>query len=266
MSSKHSTPLAPDYSKFDNTTIRTMETFTGPPALQMLEQSGLFADERAGLAVLDSAAGAGVVTALIKAKLMGAGRVRVTIGDLEETMVQLAKKRIEQEGWEGVEAEMVDAQDMSFPSASFDYLFINFGIQLFPSPSSALSSAARVLCPSSGVLGYTAWTSPGFIRLLQRADPQFEPPAAMSNEVSREVSIPGVLEKAGFGEVSVTSVSVPKRWDSAEAFVQEMKTASPSLFADQDRNAKVVEALKAEQGHGPVEVNWDGLVVTARRV
>ncbi|GAA5911790.1 hypothetical protein JCM6882_003355 [Rhodosporidiobolus microsporus] len=250
------------YSNFGPPPIRMMEIVTGPPAVRLLQQSGLLADERRGLAVLDLASGAGVMTSVIKAQR---DDVNVVMSDVDAGVLELAKKRAEEGGWENVEIKEANALDLPFDAASFDYVFVNLGVQFFPDQAKALSEIHRVLRPAS-TLSYTAWLTVPFLTLLQRADPSFSPPLAFSSPLSTRASLASFLAAAGFAsEVHVEEVEVRYKWESAERFVEDMRKGMKGLFSDEERNKRMVGILKEENGEGEVEMVWEGLAVTARK-
>ncbi|GAA5911788.1 hypothetical protein JCM6882_003354 [Rhodosporidiobolus microsporus] len=252
---------APNYSHFGDAEIQLMESITGPPAQQLIKQSGLLDDKRDDLTIFDSAAGAGVVTAIVKAALPDA---KIVMGDLEKKMVELATKRIAEQGWKQVEVKEANAQELPFADASFDYTLANFAFQLFPDPDKALSEAYRTLRPS-GTLGYTAWNYVPFVALLARVDPSFTTPPPFSAPVAVRSKVPGALSAAGFSDIQVEDVKSPRKWPSADQFLEDMKWGMKGLFQDEQRNQKLLALIKEEQGAGEVEFTWEGIAVTAKK-
>lgn len=159
------TAFRPSFSHFGGPEIAMMERFTGGQAVQsLLELSGIYeAIEKADkpVDVVENAAGAGVLTSALKAKVKGEGKVKIVMGDVEEKMVQLAKQRREVEEWKDVEVKVMDgmvrspapflrslaysvvysfrSQNVPLPDNSFDFAFIHFGLQLFPDAAKGIS-------------------------------------------------------------------------------------------------------------------------------
>ena len=98
---------------------------------------------QAGCRVLDVATGSGLA-AFMAAEVVGPGG-RVIGVDLSETMVTLARKRAAKEGVNNVEFIHMDAEELEFPSDSFDAVLCALGLMLFPQPKTALSEMHRVL-------------------------------------------------------------------------------------------------------------------------
>jgi demethylmenaquinone methyltransferase/2-methoxy-6-polyprenyl-1,4-benzoquinol methylase len=88
--------------------------------------------------ILDLAAGTGDFSLMIRRRYPGARAVAV---DLTERMLQLAHER-------GVEhAVCGDAGLLPFPDASFDCVFVGYGLRNFPNLEAAVREIARVTKP-----------------------------------------------------------------------------------------------------------------------
>lgn len=89
------------------------ETLSAPFALHLIRQAGLDkADGSEELVVLDNACGTGVVTLNIYEALSPAAKAKLEVvcGDFSPGMVKSVQERIEQNGWTGASAKLVDAQ------------------------------------------------------------------------------------------------------------------------------------------------------------
>jgi ubiquinone/menaquinone biosynthesis C-methylase UbiE len=96
-----------------------------------------------GQKVLDIATGSGLA-AFLSASLVGPeGEVIGT--DLSDAMIQLARKRACAESLDNVKFLQMDAENLEFPSESFDVVLCALGLMLFPDPDKALSEMYRVL-------------------------------------------------------------------------------------------------------------------------
>ncbi|GAA5858421.1 hypothetical protein JCM8547_007304 [Rhodosporidiobolus lusitaniae] len=264
-------PERPDFSHFTAERVSHMEEITYLPALQLIEQSGILSASipDGSLVVLDGAAGGGIVTAVLKEKLAegkkeGGEKVKVVMGDVEEGMVELAKKRAVMEGWKNVEVKVVDGQAMDSRDAFFDYIFVNCGFQLFPNPDEGVKEAARLL-KDGGLLAYSAWTSVAFFRLLRLADPSIPLPPFMSLPLVSTTEAPSYFAQYGLRDVHFEPVLVKKSFKSAEDAVGMVKKVMPDLFGDEERNRKIVERLREEDGDGELVLEWEGVTVTARK-
>ncbi|GAA5821433.1 hypothetical protein JCM11251_004622 [Rhodosporidiobolus azoricus] len=255
---------AATYTHFEDDHIRLMEEITSPPAQDLINQSGILSDERDTIDVLDSAAGAGVVTALLKGHLKEKKGLKIVMGDLEKVMLDLAQKRVDGQRWENVEVKEANALSLPFEDSSFDYVLVNFGVQLFPDQDKAIAESYRVL-RSSSVFGYTAWTVVPFITLLRAVDPSFTVPPPFTAAVAHRSKLSPVLAKAGFSDIQIEDVQASRKWAGAQEFLDDLKVTMAGLFQDEARNQKLVQKLRAEQGEGEVELTWEGIAVTAKK-
>ena len=103
--------------------------------------------EFAPAAILETAAGTGVVTrALIRTLPPGA---EVTATDLNQAMLDFAAT---QPGAERVTWRQADAQTLPFPNGSFDAVLCQFGVMFCPDRATAYREARRVLKPGGRYL------------------------------------------------------------------------------------------------------------------
>jgi ubiquinone/menaquinone biosynthesis C-methylase UbiE len=117
-----------------------------------------YADDMAGKvsslsprAVLETAAGSGVVTRALAAKLERDAKYTVT--DLNQPMLDYSASRLRDER---ITWQAADAQALPFPDASFDVVCCQFGAMFFPNREAAYSEARRVLKPAGNFI-LSAW-------------------------------------------------------------------------------------------------------------
>ena len=86
------------------------EPVTGAFARHLIQQAGAIGGEKP-LVVLDNACGTGIVSEHLVEMVDESARerMRVVCGDFSEGMVGFVKEKIEEQGWKGVEARIVDA-------------------------------------------------------------------------------------------------------------------------------------------------------------
>ncbi|NCJ06173.1 methyltransferase domain-containing protein [Synechococcales cyanobacterium C] len=102
-------------------------------------------DPHAGDRVLDVACGSGT------AALIAARRYCDVIGiDYVPALIERAKMRATAEGLE-VEFRVEDAQDLSFPNASFDVVLSVYGVHFAPDQEKAAREMMRVCCPGGTI-------------------------------------------------------------------------------------------------------------------
>ena len=103
-------------------------------------------------AVLEMAAGSGVVTRALAPMLSPDARYVVT--DLNQPMLDYAAARQEQD--DRLTWRQADAQALPFEDAAFDLVCCQFGVMFFPDRPSAYREARRVLKPG-GTFLFNAW-------------------------------------------------------------------------------------------------------------
>jgi ubiquinone/menaquinone biosynthesis C-methylase UbiE len=96
--------------------------------------------------VLDVATGTGE-PGLTAAALVPQGRVTLT--DLAERMLAVARENAVQRGLRNVETRVCDAGALPFADASFDAVLCRFGFMFFPDMTMAANELARVAQPGS---------------------------------------------------------------------------------------------------------------------
>ena len=107
-----------------------------------------------GASVLDIASGRGASLFPAAERVGPTGRA---IGiDLAESMVEEAIHEIRLRGLGNVEARVMDAENLLFPNATFDYVLCGFCLFFFPQLERALSEMRRVLKPN-GRIATSTW-------------------------------------------------------------------------------------------------------------
>jgi ubiquinone/menaquinone biosynthesis C-methylase UbiE len=107
-----------------------------------------------GSRVLDVACGRGAVLFPAAQRVGTSGHV---IGvDLAEGMARETEMEIQRRGLKQAEARQMDAEHLTFPDASFDFVLCGFSLQFFPHLEQALAEFRRVLKPGGHVV-VTTW-------------------------------------------------------------------------------------------------------------
>ncbi|MEO7841868.1 MAG: methyltransferase domain-containing protein [Anaerolineales bacterium] len=110
----------------------------------------------AGARVLDVACGRGAVL-FPTAQRVGPGGQVIGI-DLADGMARETNMEIQRRGLTQAEARQMDAEKLTFPNSSFDFVLCGFSLQFFPHLEQALSEFRRVLNPS-GHVAVTTWSA-----------------------------------------------------------------------------------------------------------
>jgi ubiquinone/menaquinone biosynthesis C-methylase UbiE len=200
---------------------------------------------RAGDDVLDVACGTGVVTRLA-AKKVAPGHV--TGLDLNGSMLAVART-VPSEGapinWmEG------SALDLPFPSARFDVVLCQLGLQFFPDRPRALRETRRVL-RERGRAALSVYSpierTPGANAFVRALDEVLSPEASRIKRGEHSFANPAQLEKllrdAGFGAVDVLTVEQTIVFPSVLDYVRFQLLATPMTVLLNDKTEPERQAV-----------------------
>lgn len=161
-----------------------------------------------GARVLDIGTGRGAVLLPAVESVGPAGSV---IGiDLSEEMVQATRHDARRLGLGNVEVLKMDAEDLEFPDASFDWVLCGFGLFFFPQVSRALAAIRRVLKPG-GRFAASTWgkEGPAWESLYNLRKAHLPPAAKPASDVTQapDFETPRgmreLLSEAGFVDIRV---------------------------------------------------------------
>jgi ubiquinone/menaquinone biosynthesis C-methylase UbiE len=207
-----------------------------------------------GEAVLDVGCGSGATTFAAAWRTGPAGRA---VGvDISPALVELARRRAGEDGVEGVEFLLADAQTHVFQPA-FDTMVSRFGVMFFPDPVAAFANLRTALKPD-GKLAFAAWRSPEENPLSQvplRAaapflpeTPKFEKDAPGRFAFADPDRVRRILEEAGWREIEIAPLDTeaPLGFDDLLTMSLRVGPLNPILKdADETTRAKVVAAVTA---------------------
>jgi ubiquinone/menaquinone biosynthesis C-methylase UbiE len=172
--------------------------------------------------VLDVASGPGTLTFLAAKQA-----ARVVAVDFSPAMIEEVRARAAREGVGNVHAEVMDAQALGFPNATFDAAFCLFAFMFFPDRSRAFREMRRVVREGGKVLVAT-W-SPidrrpmlkiGF-EAMAEVLPQIPPMA--KGDLQRPEDCIEEMTAAGFRDVTTHLFTSAARVESAEHYLQIME-------------------------------------------
>lgn len=200
----------------------TLDRWYGGATRLMLDM----ADVRPGQRILDIAAGAGE-PAISAAKRVGPGGY-VLATDISEGIVDIASRVAREQGFNQIEARVMDGERLDLPDGSFDAVLCRLGLMYMPHPVTALREWRRAL-KAGGRVAVVVFSTPdrndwgavpaSVIRRRARLPP---PVAGQPGPFS--LGEPGMLERmlaqAGFASPEVRAVPVPHRAENAAAYVQ----------------------------------------------
>lgn len=227
-------------------------------------------------AVLETAAGTGVVTRALAAKLSAETRYVVT--DLNQPMLDHAAQR---QGPDlRITWKQADALDLPFPDAQFDVVCCQFGTMFFPDRVKGYREAKRVL-RASGSFIFNVWdriednvfandVTVALADMFPHDPPRFM--ARTPHGYYDEKLIEGELRAAGYSQVAIErkskQSSAPSALDVAVAYCQgtplrnEIEARRPSgLQAATEHAAAAIAKLHGER---EVKAKIQALVITAK--
>ena len=192
---------------------------------------------RAGDDALDIACGTGVV-ARLAAKKVASGRV--TGLDLNAGMLAVARGVIS----EGAAINWTEgsALDLPFPSARFDAVLCQLGLQFFPDQPKALREMRRVV-REPGRIALSVYSpierTPGADAFVRALDEVLGPQASRIKRGEHSFAEPAQLEKllhdAGFGTVDVQTVVQRIVFPSVLDYVRFQLLATPMTVLLKDK-------------------------------
>jgi enediyne biosynthesis protein CalE5 len=236
----------------------------------MLDEAGLEPGEQ----VLELACGAGRVGLQAARRVGPSGSVLCS--DFSQEMVDAVEARIDRIGVENVRTAVLDAQDLTLDSDSFDVVLCRFGYMLMPDPLQALVESHRVLMPG-GRLVLAVWGSgeenPWLTTILttvmdQLGAPPPEPGTPGPFALGDPRRLEGLLKEACLEDIEVVSLDAEQSYDSPQGWWQHTRDVGGPLAALLDgmpaEDAKAVKerALDAARRYE----RDDGVVFPARIV
>jgi ubiquinone/menaquinone biosynthesis C-methylase UbiE len=215
--------------------------------------------------VLETAAGTGVLTRAIAARLPAQARIMAT--DLNQPMLDRASERQSHDG--RIKWRQADALALPFEDQTFDVVACQFGAMFFPDKVQGYREASRVL-KRGGHFFFNVWdriSENEFADVVTEAlatlFPQ-DPPRFMARIPHGYYDVEMIrkeLTAAGFMDISVETVddtsSASSPRDPAIAYCQgtplrnEIETRDTSRLEDATKEA--AQALASRFGSGPIE-------------
>ena len=228
-------------------------------------------------AVLETAAGSGVVTRAMASRLAPDARYIVT--DLNQPMLDHAASK---QGLDDrITWRQADALNLPFDDATFDTVVCQFGVMFFPDRVAGYAEARRVLKPG-GSFFFNVWdhiAANEFANVVTEAAASVfpnDPPRFLARTPHGYHDVDFVREelgKAGFSQISINTLeeisSAPSPRHPAIAYCQgtplrnEIEARDASLLEHVTDLA--TEAIAAQFGNGPVSGKIRGHIIAAVR-
>jgi len=225
--------------------------------------------------ILETAAGTGVVTRAIAARLPAHTRIVAT--DLNQPMLDHAAARLSPP--DRVTWRQADALALPFEDGAFDVVACQFGVMFFPDRVKGYSEARRVLKPG-GRFFFNVWDriaenefADVVTEALGTVFPQ-DPPLFMARTPHGHHDVRTIREElaaAGFADISIETVAHRSRAASARdvavAYCQGTPLRNEIVTRDASRldeaTAAATEAIARRFGNGPVDGRISAHVIAA---
>lgn len=235
------------------------------------------ADPRAGEAVLDVGCGSGATTFEAAWRVGPQGRA---VGvDISPALLELARRRVGEDGLEGVDFIQADAQTQAF-AAPFDAIVSRFGVMFFPDPIAAFANLRKALKPG-GRLAFACWRGPednaiSTVPLEAAAPflstvPRFEKDAPGRFGFADPERVRTILDESGWQDVVIAPLDDPTPVSIDELMTMSLRVGplNPILANADDAlrqrvGAAVAKALEPYVKDGVAEMNSACWLVTAR--
>ncbi|MET3663904.1 methyltransferase domain-containing protein [Caulobacter sp. 1776] len=226
-----------------------LDRIMAPIAEAVVDAAGPVNGER----VLDVGCGSGATTF---AAAWRTGPEGHAVGvDISGALVELARRRAGEDGIEGVEFLLADAQVHAFETP-FDAIVSRFGVMFFPDPVAAFANLRRAIKPG-GRLAFAAWRSPeenplSLVPLKAAAPflpsmPAFEKDAPGRFAFADPERVRTILEASGWRDIQIAPLDVASPLTADELMTMSLRVGplNPILKdADAALRGKVAAAVK----------------------
>lgn len=262
--------FSPGWKKWDDMTMGLLKPM-GTEIIASIHPSG-------NQNILDIAAGTGEPGLTIAAMLDGG---KVTITDLAEDMLEIAKENAEKRGIKNIETAVCDVSELPFDDNIFDAISCRMGFMFFPDMQLAANEMYRVLKPG-GKIATSVWNVPeknfwvtatlGTINQNMEIPPP--PPGAPGMfRCAKPGMLKEIFEKAGFKNISENEVLSKLDVGTTDTYWSMMtEVAAPVVAALSKADEAAREKIKKEvfdkvhtKYPGHVAIEASALVIAAEK-
>jgi ubiquinone/menaquinone biosynthesis C-methylase UbiE len=206
--------------------FNTASDYFDHPALSFWNRYGQNTINRLALSqgdrVLDVCCGSGA-SAIPAAVSFGSTGYVLGI-DIAESLLELARKKSQQQGLENIEFRCADFENLNLPSDSFDAVVCVFGIFFVPDMLTAIRQSSRMVRPG-GKLAITSWgenvfepANQAFWQIIKSERPDLYKEFTPWDRIRDPDSLQALLAEAGATQIEVVAkadrheLSTPEDW------------------------------------------------------
>lgn len=239
------------------------------------------ADIRPGHKVLDIATGYGEPLVTILKRVGPTGHAVAT--DLSERMIELARERIADSGFDNVDFHVCNAETLEISEADFDAALCRWGLMLIPDPDACLKRVHELLKPG-GHVAMAVFSEPGKTPWLTVAGATVRravgvgPPDPDEPNIFRLADGAALEQRfraAGFEDTRLEQVTGEFVYDSSDTYVRFMQDAARDISRlldgesterqQQIWEAVAEEALRYQASDGRIHLGFECHCIATRK-
>ncbi len=201
--------------------------------------------------IIDLGSGTGEPALTLTRRMQG--RIDITGVDSAGPMVDVAQRKVKDEGLANIRFMHMPAEQLDFADNSFDRAMSRFGVMLFNDSQQGLKEIQRVLKPG-GHFSIAVWNTPETMPTLlwsyevfsRRIAEDAAPPLHKVTSLGRPGVLDEMLAKAGFSEFSIEPHTFHYHFESFDAY-WDIVEASDILKQQYDALPKDQHAVIREE-------------------
>ena len=230
-------------------------------------------------AVLEVAAGTGILTAQLRSHLGPDSQIMVT--DVSAPMLKVARRRMDKRGFDEPNRwGIADASALPFSNGAFDAVICQFGVMFFPDKERAASETYRVLRTGGQWLFsvWDSWDENVFGRIVHETVAKFfphDPPGFYHGPFGfyDPIALRTLVTTAGFTDPEIVTLDMVLETESAAHAAIGFVRGNPLIDAIEKRGVvdanpivdAVAEALARAFGDHPLRIPTRVRVVSSHR-